>query len=268
MTRQFEDDMQPDGIPYTVLANNLTDHNTFIQGLRNAGFEIHDEDVSIVPPYPDTALVTFASGVHARQAMLALHLRDFKGIEGKKMHLMKAPSQRVGIWDNRSPCAPLPTYQIILQAMVEAYHAKAVAPRRAEKAAARLPTGLRKLEKRMRREEEARLRKQEKEAKRVKKAANVKMKREAKLAKDARRALHFKGMEEAKFTAQQDEDPSMGLEEVKEAEAEWHGDLSNGLEGMEDIEAVAGEEPEVSAWLEAMRQQHKDREDLGAALQG
>lgn len=282
MTRQFENDMQPDGAPYTVLANNLMDHNIFIQGLRNAGFEIHNEHISIVPSAPETAIVTFASDVHARQAMLALHLREFEGMEGKRMYLMKAPPQRGG-WDDRSPCAPLPTHAVILQAMGEAYFERVVAPKWAEQAAAEL----RKTEKRMGLEEEARLAQEKKQAEKVadikkeeedrtrlekarqakqaKKAANIKKaeeaKQKAKLAKEARRARHMKLLEEhklrkeaktkeAKITAQQDED------------------LPDGFEGMEDIKGVAEKEPEVSAWLEVIRLQHRDREDLGTALEG
>ena len=199
MTRQFEhDDTQPDGIPYTVFAKDLTDHTTFIQGLRNAGFEIHDEDVFVMPFSPETATVTFASGVHAKQAMLALHPREFKGMEGKKMRLMKASPQRVG-WDDRNPCAPLPTRPVILQAMGEAYFERAVAPRRAEQAALRLAEWLRKQEKRIRDEEAVRQAKEatdaKEEAKDAKKAANIKKAQEAKLAKDTRRAQHLKRMD-------------------------------------------------------------------------
>lgn len=277
MTREFEDDdMQPDGAPYTVVAKNLTDNTIFIQGLRNAGFEIHDEHVSVVPSAPETATVTFASSVHAKQAMLALHLREFQGMEGKKMCLMKASPQRVG-WDIRSPCAPLPTHPVILQAMGEAYHERAVAPRRAEPAAIWLAKELRKRENQMRDEEKARQAEQAKEAKDAKKAANIKKAIEAKLAKDARRAQHFKRMEEqklkkeaklkeqAKITTQ---DQSNGLEGMRGIKAKWDGELSDRLEGMEHIEAVAGVEPKVSAWLEAMKQQHKDGGDFGSALYG
>ena len=286
MTRQFEDDdMQPDGIPYTVFAKDLTDHTTFIQGLRNAGFEIHDEDVLVMPCSPERAIVTFASGVHAKQAMLALHLREFKGMEGKKMRLMKASPQRVG-WDDRSPCAPLPTRPVILQAMGEAYFERAIAPRRAQQAALRLAEWLRKQEKRIRDEEAVRQAKEAKdakeEAKDAKKAANIKKAQEAKLAKDTRRAQHLKRMEEAKLkkqarmkeakmkeqakiTTQPDENQSDGLRDIK---AKWDGELSDGFEGMEHVEAVAGKDPKVSAWLEAMKQQDKDRDDLGSARQG
>ncbi|CAD6592954.1 MAG: hypothetical protein ASARMPREDX12_006616 [Alectoria sarmentosa] len=77
MTQQFENDMQPDDIPYTVFADHLTDSMTFVQGLRNAGFEIHEH---VVPSHgPETVMVTFSSGAHAKRAMLALHLRHFKG---------------------------------------------------------------------------------------------------------------------------------------------------------------------------------------------
>ena len=279
--------MQPDGIPYTVLGNNLTDHDTFIQGLRNAGFQIHDEHISVVPSCPEVAMITFASGVHARHAMLTLHLREIQGMDGKKMWLMKSPQQRVGR-DYRSPCAPLPTHSVILQAMGEAYYERAKAPRRAERVAEKLAKELRRKEHEMRLEE-ARLEKQAKQAKQAKKAANIKKAEEArqkaKLAKEKRRAQHLKRMEEAKLkkeakmkeanlkkevktTTQQNEDPSDRIAGMQDIRAEWNKELSDGFEGMEHIQAVAEEKPEVSAWLEAMRQQHMDREDLGTALQG
>ena len=47
-------------------------------------------------------MVTFASGVHAKRAMLALHLRDFKGMEGEKMCLTKTSSQMTEP-NNRDP---------------------------------------------------------------------------------------------------------------------------------------------------------------------
>lgn len=118
MTQQFENDMQPDGIPHTVSVDHLTDRITFVQGLRDAGFEIHDEHVVVVGP--ETITVAFASGVHARRAMLALHLREFTYMEGKKMYLTKASPQMTGL-DHRSPCAPVPTYATVMQAMGEAF---------------------------------------------------------------------------------------------------------------------------------------------------
>lgn len=284
MTRQFKDDeTQPDGIPYTVFANDLTDHTTFIQGLRNAGFEIHDEHVSVIPSAPGTAFVTFASGVHAKRAMLVLNLREFKGMEGKKMRLTKASPQRVG-WDDRSPCAPLPTHPVILQAMREAYHERAVVPQSAEQAAVRLAEWLQKQE---RDEEAAEQARQAKQIKQAKKDANISKAQEQTLAKVARRAQHLKRMEAqklkkearmkeakismkelAKITTQRDQHQSDSLEGMRDIKTEWDRGLSDGFKGMENIEAVAGKEPKVSAWLETMKQQHKDGGGLGSAWQG
>lgn len=104
--------------------------------------------------------------------------------------------------------------------------------------------------------EEARL------AKQARKAANINMAREAKQAKDARRAQHIKKAEEAK-----------SKKETKEM-AQWNSlapgedleDLSDGFEGMEDIEAAAGEESDFSIWLEAIKQQHRHIEGLPDSL--
>ena len=164
------------------------------------------------------------------------------------MCLMKASPQVAGP-DDRNPCAPVPTVSVILQAMSDAYYEKANGMRTmAERTAKRAAEELAREEKKVtraenrRKDEEVRLAKQ---ARQAKKAANIKKAEEAKQAKDARRVQHFKTVEEAKLK--------------KEARMAAQ---------MEHIEALAGEEPEVSAWLEVMKQQHKDREDLGTALYG
>ena len=49
MTQQFEKNMQTDDMAYTVFADHLTDSMTLIQGVRNAGFEMHNEHIFLVP---------------------------------------------------------------------------------------------------------------------------------------------------------------------------------------------------------------------------
>ena len=74
--------------------------------------------------------------------------------------------------------------------------------------------------------------------------------------------------EQAKITTQRNEEQSDSLEGMRNIKAKWDGELSDGFEGMEHVKAVAGKNPKVSAWLEAMKQQHKDGEDLGTTLYG
>ena len=56
------------------------------------------ENIHLVPSHagPEAVSVAFASGAHAKRAMLSLHLRDSKGREGKKMCLSKARPQVTG----------------------------------------------------------------------------------------------------------------------------------------------------------------------------
>lgn len=138
-------------------------------------------------------MVTFASGAHAKRAMLALHLQDFRGMKGEKMCLSKACPQVAG-QDDRSPCAPVPAHSFVVQATSEAFCERAVTDRRAEWAAVRQAkeAKVENMAAHVKEMEEARL------AKQVRKAANIMMAREAKQAKDANRAQHIKKAEEAK----------------------------------------------------------------------
>ncbi|CAD6573224.1 MAG: hypothetical protein ASARMPRED_005941 [Alectoria sarmentosa] len=331
MTQQFESDMQPDDIPYTVFADHLTDSMTFVQGLRNAGFEIHEH---VVPSHgPETVMVTFASGAHAKRAMLALHLRHFKGM-GERMCLMKASSQMPETND-RDPYAPVPTDHTVIRAMAEAFYRKAMGHQRPDRAAAKLAKDAKKAkhrqemeaarlakEARMARmaaaqarkavnikharemklaadlkraenrkvEEAERANKNDKVVKKVEemeearearvaaeqawKAANIKYDQEMKLAKDLRRAENRKNAEDAKLKRE----AKKMIQWDKFAPDEKSEDESDGFEEMEDIESMAGHEPQwdtftseeeletLSAELESMKQQRRHMEDLKTAM--
>lgn len=100
-------------------------------------------------------------------------------------------------------------------------------------------------------------------AKRLRKEANIKLAQEEKsaadLRKEAKRVQHIKWVEEGKLR-----------KNAKVMMAQQSGGFCDDcfFEGVEDIEAVAGEEPEIGAWFEAMRQQHRDMEELKTALLG
>ena len=343
MSQQFENDPQPEGLPYTVFADHLTDHATFIQSLRSAGFQIRDEHVIFVPFHArETVVVTFASGAHAKWAMLALHLREFEGMHGKKMCLAKASLQVAGP-DERSPCAPLPSFDAVTQALGQAFSERAGARRadeerrRSEEARltketkdakkaenrarhlkrikearrakhAKKAANIKAAEEVKKRMEEAKLAKQrknaanikaaeeakgvkkaesrashlkrieeDKRAKQARKSANIKAAQEAKLAKDTNKAVQLKRVEEKRLkqgaiiSAQRNGDCSAGSEgklNIVAIAPEEPQNHSGGFEDMDDIEAIANHEPEVSAWLGAMRQRHRDRGSLEAAWLG
>lgn len=106
-------------------------------------------------------------------------------------------------------------------------------------------------------------------ANRLTKAANIKFAQEEKLAADlkreAKRVRHVQRLEEARV--RKEANAMMAQRNGSSAhEEKWDG--VSDLERMDGIEAVAGEEPEISALLEAMKQQHRDLEDFKTALLG
>lgn len=181
--------MHPANTPHTVIANSLTDRAIFIQGLRNAGFEIHDENILV--DSPETVLVTFVSRSYAESAMLALYLDEFKGMQGGKMCLTKSSCRTAGP-DGCYACAPVLTYGAVWQALGEGCDDGAVAHRRVEQEGERLAKEARRLENR-KRDEDARL------AKEVRKMENRDRNEEARLAKELRRVENRKRDDEAKL---------------------------------------------------------------------